>query len=98
MPDRRKVLSLVLLILVAFSSALFSAAGKTVHTLVIMGTTDMHQYIMPYDYMGDKPNESIGLAKVFTLIEKVRDENANTLLFDTGDFIQGSLVGDYEPM
>ncbi|WP_367362534.1 metallophosphoesterase [Mesotoga sp.] len=95
MPDRRKVLSLVLLILVAFSSALFSAAGKTVHTLVIMGTTDMHQYIMPYDYMGDKPNESIGLAKVFTLIEKVRDENANTLLFDTGDFIQGSLVGDY---
>ncbi|MGD9907638.1 MAG: bifunctional 2',3'-cyclic-nucleotide 2'-phosphodiesterase/3'-nucleotidase, partial [Mesotoga sp.] len=64
--------------------------------LVIMGTTDMHQYIMPYDYMGDKPNESIGLAKVFTLIEKVRSGNANTLLFDTGDFIQGSLVGDYE--
>jgi len=96
MPDRRKVLSLVLLILVAFSSALFSAAGKTVHTLVIMGTTDMHQYIMPYDYMGDKPNESIGLAKVFTLIEQFRSDNPNTLLFDTGDFIQGSLVGDYE--
>ncbi len=80
MPERRKVLSLVLLILVAFSSALFSAAGKSVHSLVIMGTTDMHQYIMPYDYMGDKPNESIGLAKVFTLIEKFRSDNPNTLL------------------
>ncbi|HPE54634.1 MAG TPA: bifunctional 2',3'-cyclic-nucleotide 2'-phosphodiesterase/3'-nucleotidase, partial [Mesotoga prima] len=96
MLEKRKSIATVLLILLAFSSLLFSATGKTVHNLVIMGTTDMHQYIMPYDYMGDKPNESIGLAKVFTLIEKVRSANANTLLFDTGDFIQGSLVGDYE--
>ncbi|RLL82447.1 2,' 3'-cyclic nucleotide 2'-phosphodiesterase [Mesotoga sp. H07pep.5.4] len=96
MLEKRKSIATVLLILLAFSSLLFSATGKTVHNLVIMGTTDMHQYIMPYDYMGDKPNESIGLAKVFTLIEKVRSGNANTLLFDTGDFIQGSLVGDYE--
>jgi len=96
MLKKRKRIATVLMILLAFSSLLFSSTGKTIHNLVIMGTTDMHQYIMPYDYMGDKPNESIGLAKVFTLIEKVRSKNANTLLFDTGDFIQGSLVGDYE--
>lgn len=96
MLEKRKSIATVLLILLAFSSLLFATTGKTIHNLIIMGTTDIHQYIMPYDYMGDKPNENIGLAKVFTLIEKMRNENANTLLFDTGDFIQGSLVGDYE--
>lgn len=94
--EKMKSIATVLLILLAFSIFLFVASGKAIQNLVIMVTTDIHQNIMPYDYMGDKPNENIGLAKVFTLIEKVRNENANTLLFDTGDFIQGSLIGDYE--
>ena len=92
----RKVLVLLLVSLLFVSGLVLAQSGKTDHTLVIMGTTDMHQYIMPYDYMADRPNEGIGLSKIFTLVEQVRKDFPNTLLFDTGDLIQGSLVGDYE--
>lgn len=93
---KRGTLILVFVTLLVFSTLVFAGIGKTDHTLVIMGTTDMHQYIMPYDYMGDRPRDNIGLSKIFTLVEQVRSEFPNTLLFDAGDFIQGSLVGDYE--
>ena len=96
MSQKRKALILVLVIVMAISTLVFSSAGRTDHTLVIMGTTDIHQYIMPYDYMGDRPSPNIGLSKIFTLVEQVRSDFPNTLLFDTGDLIQGSLVGDFE--
>ncbi len=95
---KRSLLIVVLLTFLVFSTMLLAGIGKTDHTLIIMGTTDIHQYIMPYDYMGDRPNESIGLSKIFTLVEQVRSEYPNALLFDAGDFIQGSLVGEYEAL
>ena len=85
----------ILLTLMLFLTT-FLVAQKTNHTLAILGTTDLHQYIMPYDYMSDKASPQIGLSKVYTLIEGAREEYDNSLLFDTGDFIQGSLVGDLE--
>ena len=85
----------IILTLTLFLAA-FVIAQKTTHTLALLETTDLHQYIMPYDYMSDKPNPQIGLSKVYTLIKLAREEYPNTLLFDSGDFIQGSLVGDLE--
>ncbi len=93
---RRSIWVIVMVLILAISTVSFSGTGKTQHHLIIMGTTDMHQYIMPWDYMGDQPNERVGLTKIYTLIEEVRRNAPNTLLFDTGDMIQGSLVGDYE--
>jgi len=61
-----------------------------------MATSDMHQYLMPYDYMADEANETVGFSKVFTKIQEIRETNNNTLLLSNGDFIQGSLLGLHE--
>ncbi|MCT8140481.1 5'-nucleotidase C-terminal domain-containing protein [Anaerobacillus sp. CMMVII] len=66
------------------------------HELVIMGTTDIHAHIMPYDYMADAVNQNFGLAKVYTLVQQLRAQHPNTLLVDNGDIIQGSILGDIE--
>jgi 2',3'-cyclic-nucleotide 2'-phosphodiesterase/3'-nucleotidase len=57
--------------------------------ITILGTTDLHGNILPIDYYTDKPDNR-GLAKVATLIKRLRQEQPNTLLIDSGDTIQGS--------
>ncbi len=66
------------------------------HRLAILATTDEHQYLLPYNYLADAPDDEIGLSQVFTLVEAAREEYPHTLLFSAGDVIQGSLVGEIE--
>ncbi|HKV35195.1 MAG TPA: bifunctional UDP-sugar hydrolase/5'-nucleotidase [Pyrinomonadaceae bacterium] len=57
--------------------------------ITILGTTDLHGNINPIDYYTNK-SDNRGLAKVATLIKRIRKEHANVLLIDSGDTIQGS--------
>ena len=57
--------------------------------ITILGTTDLHGNINPIDYYTNKPDNR-GLAKVATLIKRIRKEQPNTVLIDSGDTIQGS--------
>jgi 2',3'-cyclic-nucleotide 2'-phosphodiesterase/3'-nucleotidase len=70
------------------------AAGPVVK-LRIMETTDLHVNIMPYDYYRDAADDTVGLARTATLVKAARSEAKNSLLFDNGDIIQGSPLGDY---
>lgn len=63
--------------------------------LRIMETTDIHVHVYPYDYYGDRPVDTVGLARTASLIQGVRDEATNSLLLDNGDFLQGNPMGDY---
>jgi 2',3'-cyclic-nucleotide 2'-phosphodiesterase/3'-nucleotidase len=63
--------------------------------LRLIGTSDLHANIFAYDYYRDKPDDSVGLAKTAALIRAARGEKANVLLFDNGDIIQGTPLGDY---
>lgn len=63
--------------------------------LRIMETTDLHVHVHPYDYYGDRPSDTVGLARTATLIRDIRKESANSLLIDNGDFLQGNPMGDY---
>ncbi len=86
----------VVLIFSCFSYLDVAAAEGMVHELIIMGTSDIHAHIMPYDYMGDKVDEKIGLSKAATLVDQIRAKHPNTLLLDAGDTIQGSILGDLD--
>src|SRR5215211_2251345 len=57
--------------------------------ITILGTTDLHGNIDPIDYYTNKADNR-GLAKVATLIKRVRREHPNVLLIDSGDTIQGT--------
>src|SRR6187399_641277 len=57
--------------------------------ITILGTTDLHGNINPLDYYTNK-SDNRGIAKVATLIKRIRKEHPNVLLIDSGDTIQGS--------
>src|ERR1700688_3314784 len=76
-----------------------SAAAQGQHDssgvhLTLLGTTDLHGHIEPLDYYTNKPAQ-LGLAKIATLIRRVRAEQPNVLLLDSGDTIQGTPLAFY---
>lgn len=92
------VISLALTFMLIFTGILTGTitAEEDLHELTILGTTDFHQYVMPYNYMADEVDENIGVSKVSTLINDKRENYDNILLLDAGDVIQGSLLGSLE--
>jgi len=62
--------------------------------LRILETSDLHMNLLGYDYYQDKAVEDYGLERTATLIKGARAEQPNSLLFDNGDLLQGSPLGD----
>ncbi len=62
--------------------------------LRIMETTDLHMNFLNYDYYQDKPTDAFGVNRTVPLIKAARAEASNSMLFDNGDLIQGSPLGD----
>ncbi len=60
----------------------------------MLQTTDIHANLLPYDYFTDKPDQNIGLLRLAGEIAAARSECPNCLLLDTGDFLQGTPMGD----
>lgn len=71
-----------------------NAAAGQAH-LRIMETTDLHVHIFPYDYYGDRPVDTVGLARTAAHVADIRAEATNSMLVDNGDFLQGNPMGDY---
>ena len=63
--------------------------------LRLLGTSDLHMFVLDWDYFHAELDPTVGVAKVATLIAAARAENPNSLLFDNGDFLQGNPLGDY---
>src|SRR5271154_3543336 len=63
--------------------------------LRLIGTSDLHTNIFPYDYYRDRPDPTVGLLMTAGLIAAARAEAAHTILLDNGDVIQGTPLGDY---
>lgn len=95
-PNRRETLKAGAAM--AVSAALPSAAAAQAPArlkLRVLETTDLHVNVVPYDYFRDGPDDTVGLAKTASLIKAAQSEAKNSLLFDNGDFLQGSSLGDY---
>ncbi|MDT8326199.1 MAG: bifunctional 2',3'-cyclic-nucleotide 2'-phosphodiesterase/3'-nucleotidase [Roseovarius sp.] len=73
-------------------------AASTVF-LRVLATTDVHGYILPFDYFTNTPGLRYGLARLATLIAKARSEVAGgaSILLDNGDFLQGTPMSDLTP-
>ncbi|MER7763253.1 5'-nucleotidase C-terminal domain-containing protein [Streptomyces sp. NPDC097619] len=72
------------------------------YSFTVMGTTDLHGNVFNWDYFtdrefDDKAHNDVGLAKISTLVDRVRAEKGrrNTLLIDAGDTIQGTQLSYY---
>ncbi|MDK1343642.1 5'-nucleotidase C-terminal domain-containing protein [Streptomyces sp. 378] len=76
--------------------------GTKRYAFTVLGTTDLHGNVFNWDYFTDKEfddrdHNDVGLAKVSTLVNRVREEKGrrNTLLIDAGDTIQGTQLSYY---
>ncbi|MFC3652721.1 bifunctional 2',3'-cyclic-nucleotide 2'-phosphodiesterase/3'-nucleotidase [Dyella humi] len=64
--------------------------------VAVLETTDLHSNILSYDYYKQKADPTLGFERTVTLIRKAREQFTNSLLFDAGDTIQGSVLADYQ--
>ncbi|RTL61142.1 MAG: bifunctional 2',3'-cyclic-nucleotide 2'-phosphodiesterase/3'-nucleotidase, partial [Hyphomicrobiales bacterium] len=62
--------------------------------LRILATSDIHMFVLDWDYYRARPDPTVGLAKLADLIRIARAEVANTVLLDNGDFLQGNPLAD----
>lgn len=58
--------------------------------LTILHTNDVHSHIEPFGPNDGRNANMGGVARRASLIEKIRQENPNTLLLDAGDIFQGT--------
>ena len=63
-------------------------------SITLLGTTDLHGNLAPVDYFANRPANR-GLAKIATLTRRIRAEQPNVLLLDSGDTIQGTPLAFY---
>ncbi|MEL6169635.1 MAG: metallophosphoesterase [Pseudomonadota bacterium] len=72
-----------------------AAAGtaRIVH-LRILATTDVHANLLGFDYVSRAASSAPGLAHVARRIRNHRNEHPNCLVFDNGDVLQGTMLGD----
>lgn len=96
MKNRRNALNSVLVVLAIVLASLPLAAQTPSRRvqITVLGSTDTHGNIYPVDYYTNKPDNR-GLAKIATLIKRVRAENPNVVLIDSGDTIQGTPLAYY---
>lgn len=72
----------------ALPSAVLAAAHTT--SLTILHTNDQHSRLDPFPMDGSRNAGRGGIARRMTLIQQIRREQPNTLLFDAGDIFQGT--------
>lgn len=70
----------------------FSASSKKI---TILHTNDVHSHIDPFGPEDGRNANLGGVARRYSLIESIRKENPNTLLFDAGDIFQGTPYFNY---
>lgn len=62
--------------------------------VVILATSDLHGNILGYSYEDNAETSNNGMARLYTYIKKVRDEEPTVFLIDAGDDIQGTIMTD----
>ena len=89
-----KLLSAVLsaALVLSLAPAALAAEGET--HITIIGTSDTHGNVWGYSYEDMAESTDDGLARISTYVNQVRAENPNTILVDTGDTIQGTIMTD----
>ncbi|MGH7563600.1 MAG: 5'-nucleotidase C-terminal domain-containing protein, partial [Gemmatimonadota bacterium] len=71
-----------------------STASSDTVLITVLGTTDVHGRLAPWDYYVGKTEEH-GLARVATLVDSIRAAEPNTILVDSGDLLQGNPLDYY---
>lgn len=63
--------------------------------LRLIATSDLHASLLPYDYCANRAVSGRSLSEISRQIATARAQVPNSLLFDNGDFLQGTPLADF---
>ena len=81
----------IVMVLTIFTSVLPVTAEDT-KIVTILGTSDMHGRIFPWEYATGTADDDAGFALIQTLVKEEKAKNPNTILIDNGDTLQDNMV------
>jgi 2',3'-cyclic-nucleotide 2'-phosphodiesterase (5'-nucleotidase family) len=70
-------------------------APETAIDLRVIATSDLHASLLPYDYCANRAVSGRSLSEISRQIATARAQVPNSLLFDNGDFLQGTPLADF---
>lgn len=79
---------------IMISSVIFSREVE----IKILGTSDVHGRISPWDYSTDEPSYAGGYSQISTVVKDFREKNKNVLLVDLGDAIQDNGIEKFNDL
>lgn len=96
-PRLKQVSSLVMAVIMTLAmvmpaNVMTAMAAPNSKQITILGTSDLHGRIYPWDYASDKEDAGVGYAKVASVVKEVRAKNPNTIVVDAGDTIQDNSI------
>lgn len=71
------------------------ACQKRPETLTVLTTTDLHGWVLSWDYARDSEDPRYGMERVATVIDSIRRIHPDALLLDAGDWLQGNAFADH---
>ena len=94
----RKLVSLafalsLIVLMIPFTVLAEEQSGEDTHVVILL-TSDLHSNVWGYSYEDNTETTNNGMARVYTYIQEVRDENPIVFLVDGGDAIQGNIMTD----
>jgi len=88
-----KALTILALSILFAVVPLFAADTKTV---VLLGSSDIHGYFLPWDYATDTAYPNGGLTKIATVAKRIRATGVPLVMIDAGDLIQGNFTEKFK--
>ncbi|MCT4508737.1 MAG: 5'-nucleotidase C-terminal domain-containing protein [Tepidibacter sp.] len=85
-------LLLVMSMLLTLFVPSIASANEEEKTITILGTSDMHGRIFPWDYALDTEDSDAGYLKVASVVKEIRNNNKNVILVDAGDTNQDNSI------
>ncbi|HCI28930.1 MAG TPA: peptidoglycan-binding protein [Fervidobacterium sp.] len=90
---KKSLMSILFLSLFAIL-ALGATSSPTKASVVVVHTSNIYGNVVPYNYFTDT-YEAKGLISVYSYVQKLKANNQDLLLVDTGNLVCGSPFGDY---
>lgn len=90
----QKIIALLAAMILAAAVPVAAPAEEGETRVVILATSDMHGNIWGYSYENNEETTNNGMARMYSYISKVREEEPLVFLIDGGDEIQGTILTD----
>jgi 2',3'-cyclic-nucleotide 2'-phosphodiesterase (5'-nucleotidase family) len=79
-------------LLISVVTPIGAVANEKETNITILGTSDVHGRIFPWDYALDSEDKDAGYLKIASVVKDIKSKNKNVILVDAGDTTQDNSI------